>query len=299
MIPNSISDDLQQLHRSVLLEPVIELLNPQSGETYLDFTAGLGGHARAILTKTDNYAGSLLVDRDSQVREYLQPLIDRGVSFWQIDFLAAAKELVAKQRRFDLILLDLGVSSIQLDQADRGFSFLKSGKLDMRMDRSADLTAEWVVNNYSRGELIRILQEFGDLSARQARSASAAIIGARPLKTTTDLAAAIEQIWPRRGKTHPATQVFQAIRLEVNQELTELTETLPLLEQLLNPGGRVAIISFHSGEDRLVKQFFQQDAKRHLLSQFELITKKPIDGRIEQAFNPRSRSAKLRVARKK
>ena len=197
-----------------------------------------------------------------------------------------------------MILLDLGVSSPQLDQAERGFSFNKEAALDMRMNQSDRLTAERVVNNYTARELASLIQTFGEESANKSRLIAQNIVAHRPIQTTTQLAKLIEDQFGRHGRAHPATKVFQAIRVEVNQEFVQLEEVLPLLPRLLNSGGRLAIITFHSLEDRRVKQFLQNEFRKGLAGQLRPI-RKPISGKIEQAYNPRSRSAILRGAYKK
>jgi 16S rRNA (cytosine1402-N4)-methyltransferase len=196
---------------------------------------------------------------------------------------------------FDGILLDLGFSSAHLQDASRGFSFLAQGPLDMRYDPSQDLTAETIVNTWSEDELARIFRVYGEeLKARRFAKAIVKERAQHPLKTTTQLADVIEQEVGYRGKIHPATQVFQAIRIAVNDELGELERALPDLADLLKPGGRIAIISFHSLEDRIVKTFF------HTCDQLVAITKKPVVAtKTEIKQNPRARSAKLRVAEKK
>ncbi len=291
------------LHQSVLLEATIAKLNPQLGESYLDLTAGMGGHARAVLAKTQNFAASVLVDRDDFALRQLGDLSKKGVKILKSDFAAASWALIEESIKFDLILLDLGVSSPQLDQAARGFSFNKTARLDMRMDQTAQLSAYEVVNTYKISELVRLMIDYAEVKPKIAMRVAEAIDRARSTKaieTTTELADIICQNLPfKRGKTHPATKFFQAIRIEVNDELGQLKTVLERLPRLLNPGGRVAIISFHSLEDKLVKDYFKTEAKRGLMAQLELVTSKPILGSIEDVSNPRSRSAILRVAIKK
>lgn len=288
------------LHVPVLLDAVIRELSPQSGENYLDLTAGYGGHARAILEKTTNFTDSCLVDRDELAHQHLEDLKEKGVRLLHTDFASAARQLVGEGKQFSLILLDLGVSSPQLDRAERGFSFTHSGPLDMRMDARTELTAETLVNTARRDRLIHIIQEYGEEPAGAARRYADAIIAARPLTTTGELADTIKNAHVGKWqKTHPATRTFQAIRIAVNDELGQIEEVMPLLPKLLKKGGRVGVISFHSLEDRIVKRYFAEQKHAGYESELDILTKKPIDGAIHDVHNPRSRSAKLRVAVKK
>lgn len=287
------------LHQSVLLEATLHYLDPKKGESYLDLTAGMGGHARAVLSRTQNYAGAVLVDRDQFAIDQLADLRAQGVTLYHQDFAGAVEHLIEKQRQFDLVLLDLGVSSPQLDCGERGFSFSKPARLDMRMDQTQKLSAYQVVNQYKEAELVRIFVNFADESVHKAQKLAKAIKMARPIETTTELAEVIRQkLHYKHSKVHPATKYFQALRIEVNDELGQLERTLAKITRLLSDGGRVAVISFHSLEDRLVKNYFKQQSKLGLLSELELVTPKPILGSVEDASNPRSRSAVLRVAMK-
>lgn len=288
------------LHVPVLLNDVLTCLNPKKGESYLDLTAGYGGHAQAILERTDNYQSATLVDRDEMAHIHLQAFADKGAELLHTDFLQAASQLVKSGRTYSLILLDLGVSSPQLDRASRGFSFTNSGPLDMRMDRRQEKTAEQVVNTSSEQDLVRIIEQYGEERPAAARRYARAIIAARPLHSTEDLAHTIEHAYVGKWrKTHPATRTFQAIRIAVNDELMQVEKTLELIPKLLKPGGRVAIISFHSLEDRLVKRSFAEQKQAGYEAELEILTKKPIDGATYDVHNPRSRSAKLRAAVKK
>lgn len=281
-------------HVPVLLEAVLDTLQPQPGETYLDLTAGYGGHARAVLSNVG--AGSLLtlVDRDEQAIADLQELKKQGARVIQSDYLSAAQALKSNAESFDLILMDIGVSSPHLDKPERGFSFQTEGPLDMRMDQSSGITASELIDSSSEEELIRILREYGQ--EPRARVIARALVEARPLHTTLELAQLVEKTIGRRGKIHPATRTFQALRIAVNDELKQLEHTLPLVLDILKPGGRVAVISFHSLEDRLVKQFFKNEAEGGYEARIKLITKKPRSGATEDVFNRRARSAKLRAA---
>lgn len=294
------SKDDERLHVPVLLDAVTRLLNPKQGESYLDLTAGYGGHANAILEKTVSSDTSVLVDRDEFAIQQLGRFKEQGVYVEQSDFLSAAERFVTAGRVFDIVFADLGVSSPQLDKAERGFSFSHSGPLDMRMDRSQELTAEFVVNTYSLQNLVDIIVKYGEETPRQADRIARAIRSNRPFQTTGQLAEVIKQI-SRSGriKIHPATRTFQALRIEVNQELSQLEALLPLLPRLLKPGGRVGVISFHSLEDRLVKHYFKEQDQSGYESQLRLVTKHPVRGATTDAHNPRARSATLRVAVKK
>lgn len=289
-----------QIHVPVLLEATVRELSPVKGESYLDLTAGYGGHARAILSKTEAVTSAVLVDRDPNTANALEDLTSAGATLLQTDFLSAVQQLVDQKQRFDIVLADLGVSSPQLDQSERGFSFRFEADLDMRMDSRQSLTAAEIANTASRQELVNIIKQFGEEPLPQARKIADAIIQARPITKTTELAEVISGITSRyHGKIHPATRTFQALRIAVNQELTQVSSMLELLPKLLNPGGRVGIISFHSLEDRLVKRYFAMQQALGYEAQLQTQTKKPIRGKTEDVHNPRSRSASLRVAVKK
>lgn len=296
----SIKEYPPQQHIPVLLDATLQTLNPQKGESYLDLTAGYGGHAGAILSKTDNFSGSVLVDRDDYAISQLQSLKDQGSELRHTDFANATRQLVEEGRAFDIVLIDLGVSSPQLDQSERGFSFTNSGPLDMRMDRRQEISAKTLVNEASVDELTRIIVDYGEEPYGFARKIAEAIKSNRPLETTEDLANLVRETYrgPRK-KIHPATRTFQALRIAVNDELRQVEDILPLLPRLLNKGGRVGIISFHSLEDRLVKRYLKEQHEAGFESELSLLTKKPIAGDTEDVHNPRSRSAKLRVAVKK
>ncbi len=281
-------------HVPVLLDAVLDVLSPKQGETYLDLTAGYGGHANAVLSHVG--AGSLLtlVDRDEQAIKALQELKAQGADVVNDDYLAASKNFQAEGKKFDLILMDIGVSSPHLDKPERGFSFQNDGPLDMRMDQARGQTAAELIDSLREDELVRILKEYGQ--EPRARVIAKAILAARPLSTTLELSQLVEKTIGRRGKIHPATRTFQALRIAVNDELRQLEKALPIVLELLNPGGRVAVISFHSLEDRIVKKFFKSEAESGYEARLKLITKKPISGATEDAFNRRARSAKLRAA---
>ncbi len=285
------------LHVPVLLNACIDLLKPTLGENYLDLTAGYGGHASVFLDKTKEYESSFLVDRDNLAIAHLKEQFEqKGVSILHQDFVSASLHLIEQQKKFDLILVDLGVSSPQLDNPGRGFSFTKSGPLDMRMDRRQSQTAANYLNKVSRQELIDVIKDFGEEKLSVARRYADAILEARPLDNTEQLAEIIVKAhvggWQ---KIHPATRTFQAIRIALNDELGQISCLLPLLPKLLNSGGRVGIISFHSLEDRLVKKYFNEQTKAGYEAELRLINKKPRIG-TEDVHNLRARSAKLRAA---
>ena len=293
----------KSVHIPVLLDATLTEMTPTKGDNYLDLTAGYGGHARAFLCITQNYKESVLVDRDENAIITLSDIKEQGVEILHMDFLSAAQHLVKNGRKFDLILADLGVSSPQLDIAERGFSFQKEGPLDMRMDPEQDKTAETIVNHANKNEIIRILVEYGEEKRGFAGRIADEIIRERKINritTTKQLADLVLSVHKGRWqKPHPATRTFQAIRIAVNDELGQVEEMLKLLPLLTKPSGRVGVITFHSLEDRIVKNYFKKDSLSGLESKFEILTKKPLSGAINDANNPRSRSAKLRVSNRK
>lgn len=297
-------------HQPVLLPEILQLLDPQPGETYLDATAGYGGHAALIAQKVGERGRLILVDRDSDaIRELGQTFGDKA-ELIRSSYLEAAQKLLETGEMVDMILLDLGVSSPQIDNPERGFSFQADGPLDMRMDQTQRLTAAEVVNSYSREQLKDLIKRYGE--EPRAGLAASAIVRERPFTTTAHLAKVVAgAVKYSAGKIHPATRVFQALRIEVNNELEQLRRALPLFLKLLSPGGRLAVISFHSLEDRIVKQFIETEGKdcicppqqpictcKHRAS-LDRLTKGAIQGKINDNNNPRARSAKLRAARKK
>jgi 16S rRNA (cytosine1402-N4)-methyltransferase len=287
-------------HVPVLLDATLDTLHPIEGENYLDLTAGYGGHARRVLEQTKNYEASVLVDRDSFAIAELGEFTEKGVTLLHTDFVSAARSLVEEGRQFDIVLVDLGVSSPQLDKSERGFSFTHDGPLDMRMDRRQDVSAETLVNRATKDELIHIIRTYGEEPTGFARRIADAIVTNRPITTTSALAELVKNAYVGKWKKiHPATRTFQALRIAVNQELRQVEELLPLIPKLLKPGGRVGIISFHSLEDRLVKQYLNEQKNAGYEAELQLLTKKPLAGDIYDVHNPRSRSAKLRAAVKK
>lgn len=285
------------LHIPVLLQPVLQYLDPKAGESYLDLTGGYGGHASAILEKTNNPKASVLVDRDSNAIAELHKRFDAdGVAIRQADFYTASQQLKAEGRQFDLILADLGVSSPHLNQASRGFSIAQDGPLDMRMDQTQTLTAADIVNTYPQDRIASLIKQYGE--DPKSRQIASLIVNNRPFETTQQLAQIVAKAWPGYSKVHPATRTFQALRIAVNDELELLRASLPVwIYDLLAPGGRIAIISFHSLEDRIVKDIFKQESGDRYDAPLRLLTKKPVVGDdTEIVFNPRARSAKLRAA---
>ena len=288
---------MKNQHIPVLLSEVLANLSPQTGESYLDLTAGFGGHAKSILDVTLNYKDSVLVDRDEFAVEFLKGKFQsQEITIMDTDFYSAVLQLIECGKTFDLILADFGVSSPQLDNEDRGFSFKNDGPLDMRMDRRNSLTASDIVNHWSERDLADIFVRYGEEKPGRAKMLAREIVTNRPISTTRELA----DIVIKKSKfthVHPATKIFQAIRIAVNDELGEIEKTLPLLPKLLKKGGRVGIITFHSLEDRLVKDYFKEATEYGEESELSIINKKPIvANQNELVINPRSRSAKLRVA---
>lgn len=287
---------MEKLHIPVLLSEVLATLNPRPGESYLDLTAGYGGHAKEILDVTQQYEGSVLVDRDDFAIEYLKQKFPSGIQLVNTSFYDAVQQLVECGKTFDIILADFGVSSPQLDMEERGFSFKNEGPLDMRMDRRQEFSADDVVNHYKEAQLADIFVRFGEEKPGRAKMLAREIVHNRPIKNTKQLADIIIGK-SKYSKTHPAARVFQAIRIAVNDELGEIEKTLPLLPKLLNKNGRLGIITFHSLEDRLVKDYFKEASSYGEESLLTIVNKKPIIAESQElVINPRSRSAKLRVA---
>lgn len=286
-------------HIPVLLDEVLDVLAPQSGETYLDLTAGYGGHAQQVVQKTGKGGLVVLVDRDQNATKHLGELFknESSIEIVHDDFLSASKRLQEENKQFDMILADLGVSSPHLDNANRGFSFSKEGPLDMRMDESRGRTAADIVNEADEAELMNILRQYGEV--HNAPKIARLIIEHRPYQTTTQLAQVVARVSRKWQAVHPATKVFQALRIAVNEEISLLESALPIWIDLLKPGGRLAVISFHSLEDRLVKQAFSSRGGNRYDAELRILTKKPIVGsKTEIVSNPRARSAKLRAAAK-
>ena len=300
-------------HRPVLEKEVVELLEPKLGSFIVDGTCGGGGHTEALL---ESGANVLALDQDPDAVQHVSEQLasfGRRVTVRQANFRHAARVLDELGiRTIGGALLDLGVSSRQLENPERGFSLVRNGPLDMRMDPRTELTAATIVNEYSAEQLTRLFRELGEEPA--ARRIASLIVKMRnrsPFRETLPLARAIEKLAGRHGRRHPATQVFQALRMEVNDELGALEEGLRVLAERLQPGARIAVIAFHSLEDRIVKNFFRDHSRewldrpewpapqRNPNYDLKLITPKPVEpSEDEQRANPRSRSAKLRVAKK-
>jgi len=301
-------------HYSVLLNEAIESLNIKKDGIYVDATLGLGGHSSKILEKlTTGHLYSFDEDKMaiSFANERLSKIGDNYTLIKSnfVNLKSKLKELGVT--KIDGIVFDLGVSSPQIDTASRGFSFSKDGFLDMRMDTESDLTAQKVVNEYSKEELVNIFFNYGE--EKQSRLIASKIVVKRPIKTTLELVSVIESAVGANYfyKNHPERKIFQAIRIEVNKELSVLKDVLPDVTELLNKKGRIAIITFHSLEDRIVKKYMKEESEVNELvkglpeipdaykPKLKLITKKPIlPSKEELKENSRSKSAKLRVAEK-
>ena len=300
-------------HQPVLYQEIIHALHPKSTGYYVDGTLGAGGHAAGLLAGSEPGGMLLGLDVDPQAlelaRRNLAPFGERACLI-RATYTSLPDQLAAVGwNKVDGILLDLGASSMQFDTPDRGFSFLADGPLDMRFDPSNPLTAAVIVNTWPEDELVDVLFRYGE--ERASRRIAHAIQQARPISGTRQLAGVIEKAIGRHGPHHPATQTFQALRIAVNGELESLEKTLPLAVQSLGPGGRLAVISFHSLEDRMVKDFFRLESRDcicpprqpvctcgHKASILE-ITRRPITPAEEEINrNSRARSAKLRIAEK-
>lgn len=289
-----------QKHIPVLLTEVMDLLKPAEGESYLDLTAGYGGHAAAVKKALGKQGEMVLVDRDIDAVRFLRQKFagEQHVGVLHDDFLAASLSLAKTDKKYDVILADLGVSSQHFNNPDRGFSFNKSGPIDMRMDQRQELTAGEIVNEFSKEDISHILRKYGEL--RNANQLASYIIDGRPYKDTVDLSKRIARLAPRKRKTDPSTLIFQALRIAVNDELDQLRQALPIWLDLLNPRGRLGVISFHSLEDRIVKEFFKDSGGKRYDARLHILTKKPVMGSNQEiVFNPRARSAKLRAAQRK
>lgn len=302
-------------HISVLLTEVLSAFEGQNLHVFADATLGAGGHSAAILEAHPELERLIGIDQDSAAltiaRQRLAAYKDK-VQFIAGNFNEAIGQ-IPSQRKLDGILFDLGVSSMQLNQGEKGFSFMRDGPLDMRMNSEGDFTAEDVVNTYSEQELGRIFRDYGE--EKQWRAAARTIVSARaqrPIRTTQELVAVLRPVlfWKKKG-VNPLTLIFQALRICVNRELEVLEKTLPKAIDLLATGGRMAVISFHSLEDRIVKNCFRFAASdKHDTSGWggvfldktptvKILTRKPIEPSSEEIeINPRSRSAKLRVIEK-
>jgi len=287
------------LHIPVLLKEIGEMLVTKGGGLYVDATVGFGGHLKEILSRLNDDGRLIAIDKDKDAISHLQAVTkDNRVTLLRGSFSDLTDLLASINiRKIDGILFDLGVSLFQLKEQSRGFSFISDSRLDMRMDSSQTKNAWEVVNLYSRKDLERIFREYGEepLAGRIVKK----IIEERRLRkvnTCRELAMLAEKVYGGRGKIHPATRIFQAIRIEVNRELEELNKGLASAYELLTAEGRLCVISYHSLEDRIVKNFFRDSERAHRL---RILTKKPIQASTEEVrSNPSSRSAKLRGAEK-
>ena len=301
-------------HVPVLLKEVLAGLDIQPGGYYIDGTVGAGGHAKHILQASTPGGRLLGLDADPQALA----ISKEQLACYGERVILAHSNFARLKLQADLIdfhpvggiLFDLGLSSMELENPKRGFSFYLDGPLDMRFDPNVPRTAADLINTLSERELADLIYRYGEEPA--SRMIARAIASVRPLHTTTELAAVIAQTVRRKGKIHPATQTFQALRIAVNDELHVLEQGLSAAVETLEPGGRLAVISFHSLEDRIVKQFFAREAQDCICppeslvctcghrAQLSILTRKPIrPGRMEVEQNPRSRSAKLRIAIKR
>lgn len=305
------NEDASFYHLPVFPEEVVDWMKPTEGNWIIDGTLGGGGHSELFLRAGARVTG---VDRDPEALNFASARLaayGENFSTWEGNFSEIADSaLLTDGSRADGLLLDLGVSSRQLDLASRGFSFQREGPLDMRMSPKQSVTAADVVNHWSEAELTSILFEYGEES--RARKIAAAIVKARhskPFTTTLELADCVERTTGRHGRTHPATKTFQAIRMAVNDELASLREVLDAVPRILKPGGRLLIITFHSLEDRMVKRFLKHrttalldepgwpEPRPNPQYQFQWLARKAIAPTPQEIkMNPRARSAKLRVA---
>ena len=285
-------------HIPVLLNEVLQYLNPLAHQNFIDATTGGGGHAKAILEKTGPDGKLIAIDRDvdsiirakSNLQEFKNRIIFINDSFGNILKIVEESGI----DNIGGIIFDFGMSTNQLENSGKGFSFQKDEILDMRFDTNKPLTAEDVVNGYSEAQLIEIFEKYGE--EPKAKIIAKTIIAVRRnqrIKTTRQLSEIIEKVSRRRGKLNPATLVFQALRIEVNQELAEIEKMLADILKILPSGGKAAFISFHSLEDRLIKNWARDLNKKNII---KILNKKPIIASVEElAANPKSRSAKLRV----
>jgi 16S rRNA (cytosine1402-N4)-methyltransferase len=291
-------------HVPVLFQEVIELLRVRPGATVVDCTLGFAGHSAGIAKLLGPEGHLIGFDRDSEALALAKERLDGvceelGSQAPKVTLIGEAFSSVAQHVQpasVDGLLADFGVSSIQLDEARRGFSFMADGPLDMRMDTRSGATAEQVVNEEDERELANLIYEYGE--ERRSRRIARAIVRGRPVATTGQLAHIVAQAAPtmKHEHIHPATRTFQALRIYVNRELDEIHALMEAAPQLLKPSGRLAVISFHSLEDRIVKDSLREGAKNGV---WEILTRKPVTASEEETDrNPRSRSAKLRAAEK-
>jgi len=289
------------MHIPVLLNEILKYLNPQPNQNFVDATVGDGGHARAILEKTAPNGKLIAIDRDvdskvraeSNLKEFENRVLFINDSFGNISKIIEESGF----NRIEGVLFDFGMSTSQLENSERGFSFQKDEILDMRYDAKIPITAEDILNDYGETELFEIFKKLGE--EPKSKIIARVIVNARKkkrIRTTRELVEIIEKVLRRRGKLHPATLIFQALRIEVNQELTEIEKALADIPKVLPSGGRAVFISFHSLEDRLIKIWAKDLSKKNII---KILNKKPLTASAEELkANPKSRSAKLRVIEK-
>ena len=289
-------------HVPVLFQEAIDFLRVRAGGTYVDCTLGLAGHAEGIVRRLGPQGRLIGFDRDAEALELAKVRLDRiceelGSQAPQVTLVGEAFSSIAahiKPASLDGLLADFGVSSLQFDEAHRGFSFQADGPLDMRMDTRQGPTAAQVVNEENEHELANLIYEYGE--ERRSRRIARAIVRGRPVATTGQLARIVASAAPamKQERIHPATRTFQALRIFVNRELDEIRALLEAASKLLKPSARLAVISFHSLEDRIAKDSLREGAQKGI---WEILTRKPVTaGEEEMERNPRSRSAKLRAA---
>jgi 16S rRNA (cytosine1402-N4)-methyltransferase len=292
-------------HVPVLFKEAIDFLNVREGGTYVDCTLGLAGHAEAVIRHLGSHGQFIGFDRDAEAMgmakmrlgRILNELANKAPQVKMVGEAFSTIEKHVKPNSVDGLLADFGVSSLQFDEADRGFSFQADGPLDMRMDRRSSPTAEQVVNEAGERELADLIYEYGE--ERRSRRIARAIVHGRPVTTTGQLARLVASAARpmKHEHIHPATRTFQALRIFVNRELDEIKALLEAAPRLLKPGGRLVVISFHSLEDRIAKDSLREGAQKKI---WEILTKKPVTASEEEIErNPRSRSAKLRAAERK
>jgi len=292
-------------HVPVLFQETIDFLRVRPGGTYVDCTLGMAGHAAGVARLLGPKGHLIGFDRDPEALELAKAKLDQvceelGADAPQITLIGEAFSSIAehvKAASLDGLMADFGASSLQFDEAYRGFSFQADGPLDMRMDTRSGPTAAQVVNEENEGQLANLIYEYGE--ERRSRRIARAIVRGRPLSTTGELARIVAAAAPamKQDRIHPATRTFQALRIFVNRELDEIRELLEAAPRLLKPSGRLAVISFHSLEDRIAKDSLREGAHNNI---WEVLTKKPVTASEEEMDrNPRSRSAKLRAAERR
>ncbi len=296
------------IHHPVLKNEVFEYLSPQAGDWIVDATLGFGGHSQGILERIGETGLLIGIDQDPYALQIAGEALKNypNTLFFNRNFEDIEKIVLAAKRKkgphkINGILFDLGMSSLHVEDPDRGFSFQREGPLDMRFDPKNPLTAFQIVNQWSYEKLLNIFKTYGEEPHHQSEKFVRAILDARrkgPIRTTRELAFIISSLFNQKfGKRHPATRVFQALRIAVNRELDVLPKALQVAAKIISRGGKLAVISFHSLEDQIVKNFFRDYSRRDNPPQLQLLTKKPVCPSEEEIrMNPRARSAKLRAA---